>query len=343
MRIEKGCKLMLSLIVFLSTMGVAAAATDTVTGTFTVQGKTHIFKQVSVTKASDPAKPSVSYLVILVSDVPVAAEDRKPSRLMELAKAGKVRAVRIVWKEGFDSVTATPFHAAVADNGQPTTGAAVIDLQAYDDKRLNAHIKSKALGQDWHFNATLKADVVPVTFAADDFADPVPVVAPTGLERDTKVEAGPAPSATALKRELGRHGYEYTGEAFTNAVKDGKLEAVALFLKLGMSADTKDSIGYPVLMSAAMMCTREPMAGRVDIVKALLAAKATVDPRDQNGSTPLLWAVSTQCQSEMVAAFIAAGANVNAKAKGGGTPLMFAKVFNRPELITMLQKAGAKE
>lgn len=336
---------MLSLLVWLSTMSVAtaAAAADTTTGTFTVQGKTHIFKHVSVTKTADPAKPSVSYLVILVSDVPVTAEDRKVARLTDLAKTGKVRAVRIVWKEGFDSVTATPFHAALADNGQPTTGGAIIDLQAYDDKRLESHIKSKALGQDWHFNATLKADVLPAPWDAEDFKDPVPVVAPTGLERDTKVEKGPAPNATELKRTLGRHGYEYTGEAFTNAVKDGNLDAVALFLKLGMSADTKDSGGYPVLMSAAMMCTRDPMNGRVDIVKALLAAKATVDPRDQNGSTPLLWAVSTQCQSEMVAAFIAAGANVNAKAKGGGTPMMFAKVYNRADLIAMLQKAGAKE
>ena len=334
---------MLSLLVWLSTMSVAAGAADTVTGTFTVQGKTHIFKQVSVTKTSDPAKPSESYLVVLVSDVPVAAEDRKVSRLAELAKAGKVRAIRIVWKEGFDSVTATPFHAALADNGQPTTGGAIIDLQAYDDKRLESQIKSKALGQDWHFNARLKADVQPAPWDAEDFGDPVPVLAPTGLERDTKVEKGPAPSATELKRALGRHGYEYTGEAFSNAVKDGKLEAVELFLKIGMSADTKDAGGYPVLMSAAMMCTRDPVGSRTDIVKALLGAKATVDPRDQNGSTPLLWAVSTQCPADMVAAFIAAGANVNAKAKGGGTPMMFAKVFNRSDLIAMLRKAGAKE
>lgn len=334
---------MLSLFVLLSAASVAVAAADTATGTFTVQGKTHVLEQVSVTKTADPATPSTSYLVILVSDVPVASEDRKPARLAALAKDGKLRAVRIVWKEGFDSITATPFHAALEDNGQPTTGGAVLDLRAYDDKRLDAHIKSKALGQDWHFNATLKADVLPAPWAADDFADPVPVVAPTGLERDTKVERGPAPNPTALKRELGRHGYEYTGEAFSHAVKDGKLEAVELFLKLGMSADTKDSVGYPVLMSAAMMCTREPMGERVAIVKALLGAKATVDPRDQNGSTPLLWAVSTQCQAEMVSAFIAAGANVNAKAKGGGTPLMFAKVFNRADLVAMLQKAGAKE
>jgi hypothetical protein len=321
----------------------SASAADSVIGTFTVKGKTHLFKQVAVTKTSNPAEPGSQYLVVLVSDVAVAAADQKPARLAELARDGKLRAVRVVWKEGFDSLTATPYHSALEDNGQPTKGGAQIDLQAYDDKRLEAQINSKSLGQDWHFKATLKAAVGTMTSTAEDFKDPVPVVAPGGLEREKTSAAGGAKDATALKRTLGKLGYEYTGEAFSHAVKDGNLDAVTLFLQIGMSPDSKDSLNTPVLMSAVTQCTSAPAGSRIEIVKALLAAKAGVDPKDQNGSTPLLWSVTAQCPTDFARALLAAGANPNVKAKGGGTPLMLAKVFQRTDLIALLEKAGAKQ
>jgi hypothetical protein len=325
----------------------AAGAADSVLGTFTVKGKTHLFKQVAVTKTSNPAEPGSKYLVVLVSDVAVAAADQKPARLTELARDGKLRAVRVVWKEGFDSLTATPYHDALEDNGQPTTGGAQIDLQAYDDKRLEAQINSKSLGQDWHFKATLKAAVGTMTSTAEDFRAPAPVVAPGGVERD-KTAAGPggagvAKDSTALKRTLGKLGYEYTPEAFSHAVKDGNLDAVTLFLQIGINPDAKDSIGAPVLMSAVTMCTTAPAGARIEILKALLAAKAAVDPKDENGSTPLLWSVTAQCPTDFARALVAAGANPNVKAKGGGTPLMLAKVFQRADLIALLEKAGAKQ
>ena len=155
--------------------------------------------------------------------------------------------------------------------------------------------------------------------------------------------AGGAKDATALKRTLGKLGYEYTGEAFSHAVKDGNLDAVTLFLQIGISPDSKDSIGSPVLMSAVTMCTTEPAGARIEILKALLAAKAAVDPKDENGSTPLLWSVTAQCPTDFARALLGAGANPNVKAKGGGTPLMLAKVFQRTDLVALLEKAGAKQ
>lgn len=322
----------------------SAHAADSVTGTFTVHGKTTLFKQVAVTKTSNPAEPGSKYLVVLVTDVPVAPADQKPARLTELARDGKLRAVRVVWKEGFDSLTATPYHNALDDNGQPTTGGAQIDLQAYDDKKLEAQINSKSLGQDWHFKATLKAAIAMTASTAEDFRAPVPVVAPGGLERDkTAAGAGGAKDATALKRTLGKLGYEYTPEAFSHAVKDGNLDAVTLFLQIGINPDAKDSIGAPALMSAVTMCTTDPAGARIEILKALLAAKAAVDPKDENGSTPLLWSVTAQCPTDFARALLAAGANPNVKAKGGGTPLMLAKVFQRGDLVALLEKAGAKQ
>ncbi len=178
----------------------AASAADSVVGTFTVKGKTTLFKQVAVTKTSNPAESGSKYLVVLVSDVAVAPADQKPARLAELARDGKLRAVRVVWKEGFDSLTATPYHNALEDNGQPTKGGAQIDLQAYDDKRLEAQINSKSLGQDWHFKATLKAAIGTMTSTAEDFRDPVPVVAPGGLERE-KTGAAAGGRRPARRRE----------------------------------------------------------------------------------------------------------------------------------------------
>ena len=63
--------------------------------------------------------------------------------------------------------------------------------------------------------------------------------------------------------------------------------------------------------------------------------------KDQNDSTPLIWAAQT-CSPRMVEALIKAGGNVNARAKGSATPLMMAEVMNRAEVVALLKKAGAK-
>jgi hypothetical protein len=322
----------------------APAAGDTVQGTFTVKGKTILFTHVYVTRSANPAEPGSMYLAVLVTDAPVPASARKPAQLVELAKAGTVHAVRVVWKEGFDGLTATAFHSAIEESGQPTSGGAMIDLRGYNDRHLDAKITSRPLGQEWHFSATVAADVAAVTSTADEFVAPVPIVAPTGVdvELDTRVEADERTNPTALKQRLGRLGYEFTGEGFVHAVNDGDLDAVNLFLRLGMDANTKAD-DQAILINATTFCTHDPIGPRAAIVKALLAAHATVDAKDENGSTPLLWSVNVGCPAEIVRVLIAAGANVNVKAKGGGTPLMLANVLGRPELVTMLKQAGARQ
>jgi hypothetical protein len=329
-------------VTFILLHGLPALAADTVLGTFVANGKTHVLKQVYVTRSVESESPTTAYLSVLVSDVPVDAGSRTTARLAQLAAAGRVHAVRVVWSEGLDRVVTTPFAAGVDDNGQPTTGGAIIDLRAYDEARLEAKITSKMLGQAWHFSASLSAAVVRVAVTDEGRRDTVTVVPPTGLERDTNVEKDGRVDPLADKRALGRLGYVFAPEAFAQAVTDGNLEAVRLFLRLGTSPNVKNSSDTFALISAVTMCTSEPRGDRLAILQAMLAAKATVDVKDDNGSSPLLWSVNAQCPTDFARALVAAGANVNVKARGGATPLMLATVFNRADLIALLVKAGAK-
>ena len=312
-------------------------------GTFVVNGKTHLLKQVYVMRAVESDSPTTVYLSVVVSDVPVDAGSRTTARLAELAAAGRLHAVRIVWSEGLDCVVTTPFAAGVDDNGQPTTGGAIIDLQAYDEQRLKAKITSKMLGQAWHFSATIRRRW---SDGGGDRRrrrrDTVTVVPPAGLERDDQGRKDGRLDRRPTNGRSARLGYAFATESFTQAVKDGNLEAVRLFLRLGTSPNVKDSIDTFALISAVTMCTREPPGDRLAILQAMLAARATVDLKDDNGSSPLLWSVTAQCPTDFARALVAAGADVNVKAKGGGTPLMLAKVFKRDDLIALLVKAGAK-
>ena len=54
-----------------------------------------------------------------------------------------------------------PYHASVAESGRRIARHTILDLQRFDEdkKVVQAKVESKMLGQDWHYNATLKADI----------------------------------------------------------------------------------------------------------------------------------------------------------------------------------------
>lgn len=337
MHTRLGCAVAVSLLMSL----VVSAAGDTIQGTLTVNGKTRLFKYVYVTRAADPDQPRAHYLIILASDAEIPAASRVPTALVDLAKRGQIHAVRVIWKEGYDTLIATPFINEVEQSGRSTTGGVMIDLRAYDERKLSAQIQSRPLGQSWHFNATLEATVVQATLTKEDLAEPEPIVPPTtDVERDTRLESDDR-DPLSIKRTLGRLGFAATDEGFLQSVNDGNLQAVTLFLRLNMNASTVVE-DMPLLMSAVMHCTSDPAESRIDIIRALLAAHAKVDVADDNGSTPLLWSVNTGCPVDVARLLIAAGANVNVRARGGATPLMLAQALNRADIVKVLQAAGAK-
>jgi len=309
-------------------LSVPASADDAL-GTLTVKGKTTILRSVSAREQSDPDSPSTSWLVIVASDRKIEG-DLAPAHLMQLARDGKLHAVRILWRVGTDTVRAVPYDAALPESGRMARERPTIDLRRYGSGRVDAEFRSKMVGQDWHFHANVKA-----TVASGGVVD---------LEPEAEEAVAHTETSGDRKVALGRLGYEYTEGSFGHAIADGNLDAVRLFLELGMSPNAHETGGQHPLIFAASLCGHQPDSKpRSDVLMALVAAGGDVKAKDDNSSTPLIWAVQTGCSPSAVRALLEAGADPNAKAKGGATPMMFAEIFQRTEIAEMLRNAGGKK
>ncbi len=311
-----------------------AFAQDSVLGTFTVNGKTTRFTNVYVTMEASPVDASQKYLILLVTDVPLAASDRSPDTLMGRAAAGTLHAVKMRWRYGADDIAVVPYHSGIAESGRAFASMSTVNLSALDDRRVNAEFKSKMLGQTWFFNAIVKSAIAPGGVAMlepDVEATPSPAAATAGRGND------PA----TLKRSLGGMGYEFTPSAFFQAISDRKAAAVTLFLQGGMSPNQKDGQNRYALNYAVLFCAQSPEESGA-VIQALLAGKADVKTKDpDNGTTPLVGAVQS-CSATAVAALVKAGSDLTAKSNGGMTALQLAKIYGRTDVAEVLEKAGAR-
>jgi hypothetical protein len=312
----------------------SAQAADKVVGTFTVEGKTVKFAGVYATLERDPADSSTKYLMLLVTDVPVAPADRVPARLLALAKAGTIHAVRIRWTYGADHVTVTPYHRDIAESGRAFQRFATLNLSKFDDANVDAEFKAKMLGQAWHFSAIVKAAVAPGGVATLEPDAPLAAEAPLA-------DAPAAGNAAAPKRQLGALGYEFKPESFFQAIGDRHEAAVKLFLQAGMSPNVKNDQGRYALNHAVLFCGQDAAAASAVII-ALVNGKGDVRTKDpDNKTTPLVGAVQS-CRIDAVQALIAAGSDLSAQSAGGMTALQLADIFQRAEIAAALRKAGAK-
>ena len=134
---------------------------------------------------------------------------------------------------------------------------------------------------------------------------------------------------------------------FVEASGQGNVAELARLLKAGVSVNgrlTPEDNSMTALTIAAAL-------GKVESVKALLAAKANVNLADALGDTPLHKAcfppISKDQASEMkakreiVGLLLAAKAKVNLKDKQGWTPLMFAASVGDASNVKALLDAGA--
>jgi ankyrin repeat protein len=318
--------------VSLAAVSLPAAAQDSVIGTFTVNGKTTKFTNVYATLEASPTNGSEKYLILLVSDVPIAPADRVPAKLTSLASSGTIHALKLRWKYGFDSIAVVPYHAGVQETGFAMASMSTVNLSALSDDRVHAEFKSKMLGQTWFFNALIKAAIVKGGTAMLE-PDVDATVTPAG--------GGGKTDPTSLKRALGGMGYEYTPDAFFQAIGDHKAEAVKLFIQAGMSPNQKNDQNRYALNHAVLFCSYAP-AEAAEVILALLAGKADVKAKDpDNGTTALVGSVQS-CNVAVVEALIKAGSDLNAKSNGGATALQLANIYQRPDIAAALKKAGAK-
>lgn len=81
-------------------------------------------------------------------------------------------------------------------------------------------------------------------------------------------------------------------------------------------------------------------AHRVDEIKMLVQAKADINIRATNGSTPL-HAVCTGMDAKFIVLLLGMGAHINALDNDGETPLMWATDYRMTEMIRVLVHAGA--
>jgi hypothetical protein len=325
----------LSLFLYLP---MPAAAADTVLGVFVAEGRTTALKNVYVTLDRDP--DGEQYQTILVSNMPIASADRTPARLKALADEGKLKAVRIIWRFGTDSVLAVPYDKTLAESGFAVRESPSINFMALNDRRLEVRIRSKMIGQTWHYDATIKADI-----KEGGMLETEPM-AEAASSRAT-LPAGPGGSKAdeerRLKMKLGELGFEYSDESFHHAIIDGKVEAVKLFLALGKTPNARESGGEPLLVLAASFCGSRAGPDRTAVILALIGAGADVRVKNTIDSTALLETAQYGCDLEVARALLKAGADPNAKTRGGSTPLWWATYNKNAELVALLKSAGARE
>jgi hypothetical protein len=317
-------------------IGAAYASADEALGTFTVKGHTTRLVHAYLSMDTDPEDPGRKYLVAILSDLPVPPADRRADRLLALARAKQVRALKVRWGYGLDDVACVPYHADVAESGRTHRGYMILDLTALDEKKVRAHVRSKMLGQDWHFDARVEGALRPGGVAE---------LEPPADEASPPADTADEDPVRRLKRALGGMGYEATPEGFDYAVRAGNAEAVRLFLEAGMDPNTRDSRGDHVLFTAVAFCAHGPAEARQDVVLALLRGGSDVNEGKGKNALTLIWAAQ-HCSPKVVEAMIAAGAEVNSRAPGGATPLMMTR-FRQDglgeEIAAMLRQAGAQE
>ena len=145
-------------------------------------------------------------------------------------------------------------------------------------------------------------------------------------------EPATAAERKAVEAELRRR-------ELVRAVKAHNVAGVEKLLRDGVSPDAADFEGIPAVLFASAN-------GDGEMIKALLAAGADVRNKGKPGRNALLYYVRrTRVEGvdvETVRRLIKAGADVKAADKHGMTVLGIAEQSHNPELVKLLEKAGAR-
>jgi len=123
------------------------------------------------------------------------------------------------------------------------------------------------------------------------------------------------------------------GQAYNEllkAVNGGDVKTVADFLDKGLDPNTTDREGFTLLMTASRL-------GHLELVKLLIARKASVTRQSAQGDTALMLA-SLKGHRAVAELLIAQGGKVS---QAGWAPLHYAAFEGRTEVIRLLLSKGA--
>lgn len=117
--------------------------------------------------------------------------------------------------------------------------------------------------------------------------------------------------------------------ALHRAAYNGKREIALVLLDAGARMNLKDNQGFTPLHWAVLESVGIPEAQ--DVAKLLVARGAHINARDRDGSTPLFWAMYTGNQ-KLAEFLLAHGANPTIRGKENLTPLQWAQKYPVPSL-----------
>jgi hypothetical protein len=332
MKIRALTRLLVSLIL---TTSLFAADAGKATGKFVVGGKTRKLTHAYVVEKDALLR------VVLSSDALAEAEVFSKDALQDAVASRATSALVIQLDEDRDA-DAVFFFDPELPAGLEVRQTATFTSKRSPAKALAGRMVMKDDGFSFSFDATFESPVVVQPQA----------VAPLG---------GDASPAEHARWRLEQMEVKFDESAFRDAVIDGDVDRVTLFLTAGMPVETagalreavdrgkagvvklllehgadrnaKDSYGQSLVMTAASN-------HHVEVLDALIAAGADVNAANQYRITPLAVAAE-QGHLDIVERLLAAGAKVNARDTAGGTALSVAILRGYEPIVAALLAAGA--
>ena len=309
-------------VVFKPTEDKSPVKKDCAKGYFEVDGKKVLLNHAYVEMREDPFDKTRKALWVYLTDHPVPLGDWH-EQIMDLSYEGKLQFIELNINQSkhiIGMVLETPLlkMGYISSAGGHTFedkkfGPSVIEGLAFTDSR---EFQNQKYSYRVEFRATL-------------------IEAPV----DKGLKSTEASTKASKKKQSPPEQMEFSDDVvdrFFLSIMEGDMETVKGFLDAGMPPNVnRPRFGHSPVFAAVM-------GNRDDIALMFIKAGGDVNFKDENGSTPLMWAAENCKSVPLVKALVNAGADVNARAKGGATPLMMAEVRQCKEIVKILKKAGAK-